>query len=130
MYFASVNAELLSLATHPFFPLFPICRRICLNLMFSASALLSKSWCPFFAPRAGFLMTASTVTVGTTTYLFPAPLIANYETKPNQVLAATSGPYSYLPTATPFYCIDRKKNPQFIRCRRSQGQLDRQLKST
>ena len=59
-------------------------------------------------------MTASTVTVGTTTYLFPAPLIANYETKPNQVLAATSGPYSYLPHCYPFLLYRSKKNPQFI----------------
>ena len=102
VYFASVNAKLLSLSDTPIFSFVSnMRRRICLNLMFRASAFFFKSWCPFFAPPSRFLMTASTVTVGTTTYLFPAPLIANYETKPNQVLAATPGPCSCPPPLLP-----------------------------
>ena len=78
VYFASVNAKLLSLSDTPIFSFVSnMRRRICLNLMFRASAFFFKSWWPFFAPPSRFLMTASTVTVGTTTYLFPAPLIAN-----------------------------------------------------
>lgn len=47
--------------------------RTCRKRMFSASAFFFRSAWPFVAPTSRVFMTAKTVTVGTTTYLAPAP---------------------------------------------------------